>query len=209
MYFCAQMDKKRKEIIDKSAMIFLRHGIRSVTMDDLARELGMSKKTIYNHFKDKDELVIQIVTTLIERNQVACEVGRAKSETAIDAMMSISEFSTRLFTEIHSSVFYDLQKYYPEAWNIIKQYRLSFISDQITQNIIRGQEEGLYNAELDPKIMAGIHLSIVSMLTDSNVFEVGTNEYGALLEEIVLFQLRGIVNDKGRKLMSKYMKNNK
>lgn len=207
MYFCCRMDKKRSEIIDKSAMIFLRHGVRSVTMDDLARELGVSKKTFYNYFKDKDELVTLIVTTLIERNQVACEVGRLKSETAIDAMMSISEFSTRLFTEIHSSVFYDLQKYHPEAWNIIKEYRLTFISDQITQNIIRGQEEGIYLAELDPKIMAGIHLSIVSMLTDSNIFEVGSNEYGKLLNEIVCFQLRGLVNDKGRELMVKYMKN--
>jgi len=199
------MDKKRNELIDKSAMIFLRHGIRSVTMDDLARGLGVSKKTLYNYFKDKDDLVTLIVTTLIERNQVACEIGRLKSETAIDAMMNISEFSTRLFTEIHSSVFYDLQKYFPEAWDIIKQYRLEFISDQITQNIIRGQEEGVYIAELDPKIMTGIHLSIVSMLTDSDIFEVGTNEYGKLLEEIVLFQLRGIVNDKGRELMVEYM----
>ncbi|HLV41181.1 MAG TPA: TetR/AcrR family transcriptional regulator [Brumimicrobium sp.] len=203
------MDKKRNELIDKSAMVFFRHGIRSVTMDDLARELGVSKKTLYNHFKDKDDLVNLIVTTLIERNQVACEVGRLKSETAIDALMNISEFSTRLFTQIHSSVFYDLQKYHPEAWDIIKQYRLEFISDQITQNIIRGQEEGIYIAELDPKIMTGIHLSIVSMLTDSDVFEAGTNEYGKLLEEIVLFQLRGIVNDKGRELMVEYMKNKK
>src|SRR5690554_3994581 len=109
------MNKKRNEIIDKSAMIFLRHGIRSVTMDDLSRELGMSKKTFYNYFKDKDDLVTRIVTTLIERNQVACEIGRLKSETAIDALMNISEFSTRLFTEIHTSVFYDLQKYYSRS----------------------------------------------------------------------------------------------
>jgi AcrR family transcriptional regulator len=201
------MDKKRSEIIDKSAMIFLRHGIKSVTMDDLVRELGMSKKTIYNYFKDKDDLVTLIVTTLIERNRTACEIGRLKSETAIDALMNISEFSTRLFTEIHSSVFYDLQKYYPEAWNIIKQHRLEFVSNQITQNIIRGQEEGIYIAELNPKIMAGIHLSIVSMMTDSDIFEAEANEYGKLLEEILSFQLRGIVNDKGRELMLKHMKN--
>ena len=201
------MDKKRNEIIDKSAMIFLRHGIRSVTMDDLARELGVSKKTFYNYFKDKDDLVTRIVSTLIERNQVACEIGRLKSETAIDALMNISEFSTRLFTEIHSSVFYDLQKYYPEAWKIIKDHRFEFVSEQITQNIIRGQEEGLYIAELDPKIMSGIHLSIVSMMTDSDIFEVEANEFGKLLEQIVLFQLRGLVNDKGRELMVKYMNN--
>ena len=201
------MDKKRKDIIDKSAMIFLRHGIRSVTMDDLARELGVSKKTFYNYFKDKDDLVTCIVTTLIERNQVACEIGRLKSETAIDALMNISEFSTRLFTEIHTSVFYDLQKYYPEAWNIIKDHRIEFVSEQITQNIIRGQAEGLYIAELDPKIMSGIHLSMVSMMTDSDFFDVEANEFGKLLEQIVLFQLRGLVNDKGRELMVKYMKN--
>ena len=201
------MDKKRNEIIDKSAMIFLRHGIRSVTMDDLARELGVSKKTFYNYFKDKDDLVTRIVSTLIERNQVACEIGRLRSETAIDALMSISESSSKLFTEIHTSVFYDLQKYYPEAWTIIKQHRLEFVSNQITQNIIRGQEEGLYMAELDPKIMAGIHLSIVSMMIDSDIFDVEANEFGYLLEQIVLFQLRGLVNDKGRALMVKNMKN--
>lgn len=201
------MDKKRNEIIEKSAMIFLRHGIKSVTMDDLAKELGMSKKTIYNYFKDKDDLVKRIVSTLIERNRTACEIGRVKSENAIDALMNISEYSTRLFTEIHSSVFFDLQKYYPEAWIIIKEHRLEFVSAQITNNVIRGQEEGYYIAELNPKIMSSIHLAIVSMMTDSDIFGVEPNEYGMLLEEIVMFQLRGIVNDKGRELMDKIMKN--
>ena len=203
------MDEKRNEIIDKSAMIFLRHGIKSVTMDDLAKALGVSKKTIYNYFKDKDDLVKLIVSTLIERNRTSCEIGRLKSENAIDALMNISEYSTRLFTEIHTSVFFDLQKYYPEAWNIIKQHRLDFVSNQITQNIVRGQEEGIYIAELDPKIMSGIHLASVSMMTDSDIFGVESNEYGKLSHEIMLFQLRGIVNDKGRELMIKNMKNKK
>ncbi|PWH84980.1 TetR/AcrR family transcriptional regulator [Brumimicrobium oceani] len=201
------MDKKRKEIIEKSAMIFLRHGIKSVTMDDLARELSMSKKTIYNHFKDKDELVKQIVSTLIVQNQVACEASRLRSENAIEALMSISEFSTRLFTEIHTSVFFDLQKYYPEAWEVVREHRLKFVINQITDNIIRGQKEGIYLSELDPKIMAAIHLSTVSMLTEGKVYEVEANQFGELLEQIILFQLRGIVNDKGRELMVKNMKN--
>ena len=201
------MDEKQNEIIDKSAMIFLRHGIRSVTMDDLAKELGMSKKTIYNHFKDKDDLVKRIVTSLIERNKSACESGRVKAENAIEALMNISDYSTRLFTEIHSSVFFDLQKYYPEAWSIIKQHRLEFVTNQITQNVIRGQKEGLYISELDPKIMSGIHLALISVMTDGDIFEVEVNEYGKLLEQIVLFQLRGIVNDKGRELMVENMKN--
>lgn len=197
------MEKKRNEIIEQSALVFLRHGIRSVTMDDLAKSLGMSKKTIYNYFKDKDELIKCIVNTLIEKNRKACEVGRLKSENAIDALMSISEYSTRLFTEIHTSVFYDLQKYYPETWNIIRQHRFDFISKQITENIQRGQKEGIYLSNLDPKTMSGIHLSMVSMMTDSDIFDVENNQYGELLEQIVLFQLRGIVNDKGRALMNK------
>jgi len=201
------MDEKRNEIINKSAMIFLRHGIKSVTMDDLARELGMSKKTIYNHFKEKDELVKSIVSTLIERNRTACESGRIKAENAIEALMNISEYSTRLFMEIHTSVFFDLQKYYPEAWSIIKQHRLAFVSNQITQNIIRGQEEGFYISELDPKIMSGIHLALISAMTDGDIFEVEANNYGKLLEQIVLFQLRGVVNEKGRELMLQNMKN--
>jgi len=201
------MNKKRNEIIDKSALIFLRHGIKSVTMDDLAKELSMSKKTIYNYFKDKDDLIKSIVETLINRNRVASEHGRLKSENAIDALMNISEYSTRLFTEIHTSVFYDLQKYYPEAWNVLKQHRLEFVSNQFTENIIRGQKEGIYITDLDPKLMSSIHLAIVSVMTDGEIFEVEANEFGKLLEQIVLFQLRGLVNDKGRELMVKNMKN--
>src|SRR5690554_3180063 len=203
------MEKKRNEIIEQAALIFLRHGIRSVTMDDLVKSLGMSKKTIYNYFKDKNELVECIVKTLIERNRKACEVGRLKSKNAIDALMSISEYSMRLFTEIHTSVFYDLQKYHQETWNTIKQHRFEFISDQITENIRRGQEEGIYLSNLNPKTMSGIHLSMVSMMTDSDVFDVESNEYGQLLEQIVLFQLRGIVNDKGREIMKENMKKKK
>lgn len=201
------MENKRKEIIEKSAAVFLRHGIRSVTMDDLARELSMSKKTIYNYFKDKDDLIQRIVSTLIHQNQQESECSRERSADAIEALMSISNFATRLFTEIHSSVFFDLQKYYPEAWAIVQNYRKEIIHGKISQNILRGQEEGVYLKELNPKIMAEIHLSMVTALTNGAIFNTDINKFGEVLEEIILFQLRGIVNDKGREILNKHMKN--
>lgn len=201
------MNEKQQEIIEKAAQIFLRHGIKAVTMSELARELGISKKTIYAYFEDKNDLIKQIVEDKIGENRESCEAVKEDSKTAIDSLMRISEFAVKLLTDIHSSVFYDLQKYHQDAWQVIDQHRNEFVRNQVKKNVERGQDEGIYLSHLNPKTTASIYLSIINGVMGADVFEVSPSHYGELLEEIIYFQLRSVVNDEGRALLNEYMKN--
>jgi len=176
-------------------------------MSDLARELGVSKKTIYAYFEDKDDLIKKIVENKIDKNRESCVMMSQNADNAVNSQVKIHEFSIELLTGIHSSVFYDLQKYHQEAWQVIDKHRNEFVRKQLSENIQRGQKEGVYLEHLNPDTIASIYLSILNGVMDLDIFNVSASQYGELLEEIIYFQLRSVVNDKGRALLNENMKN--
>ncbi|MDX1651025.1 MAG: TetR/AcrR family transcriptional regulator [Brumimicrobium sp.] len=203
------MDLKHLEIIEKAALLFLRNGIKSVTMDDLAKELGVSKKTIYKYFEDKNDLVTKIVKTKTTFDRHACESARCESENAIDAMFRISEFVSGMMQEVHSSVFFDLQKYHREAWKIMEDHKSNFVKSQLKENIIRGQNEGLYISSLDPEVIASIYIASTNGLFDGETFDLKLHKFNEIFNEIIHFQIRGIANEKGLKYLNNRIQNSK
>ena len=191
------MDQKQSDIILKSANLFLKHGIKSVTMDDLARELGVSKKTIYKYFDDKDDLITKIVKDRTSTDRKVCENARTESENAIEALFSISEFISTMLSEVHSSVFFDLQKYHKKAWNLMHEHRVNFVKSQIKENIKRGQKEGLYLESLHPEVIASIYISTMNALFDARIFDMSSLKFNEIFNEIIFFQIRGMASEKG------------
>jgi AcrR family transcriptional regulator len=191
------MEEKQLEIINKSALIFLKNGIKSVTMDDLAKELGVSKKTLYKYFDDKNDLVTKIVESKTVLDRQACKEARCDSENAIDALFNISKFVSDMMQNVHSSVFFDLQKYHRGAWEVMEEHKLNFVKSQIKENIERGQKEGLYIPTLHPEIIASIYISTMDGLFDGESFDIDTHRFQVILDEIIHFQIRGIANEKG------------
>jgi AcrR family transcriptional regulator len=199
------MDQKQQDIIKKSANLFLKHGIKSVTMDDLARELGVSKKTIYKYFDDKDDLITKIVKDRTSTDRVVCERARIESENAIEALFSISEFISTMLSEVHSSVFFDLQKYHKTAWKLMHEHRVNFVKSQIKENIKRGQKEGLYLESLHPEVISSIYISTMNALFDTRTFDMTALRFDEIFNEIIFFQLRGMASEEGNKYLK--MKN--
>lgn len=191
------MEEKQLEIINKSALLFLKNGIKSVTMDDLSKELGVSKKTIYKYFDDKNDLVTKIVETITSLDRKACKEARCDSENAIDALFKISEFISEMMQNVHSSVFFDLQKYHRDAWQVMEEHKRTFVKSQLQENIERGQEEGLYIPTLNPEIIASIYMSNMAGLFDGETFDFDVFNFKKLLKEIIHFQIRGVANKKG------------
>tara|TARA_R110002072_G_scaffold266303_1_gene425168 strand:- start:15392 stop:15991 length:600 start_codon:yes stop_codon:yes gene_type:complete len=195
------MEEKKLEILERAAAVYLKYGIKSVTMDDLARELGMSKKTIYKFFKDKNELIFEIISMKIEMEQAVCCSTTQQSDNAIDDMMSISKIVTENIGNINPAVFYDLQKYYPEAWAIIEKHKWSFVLDMITENIARGVKEGLYRKDINGLIVGKIYVIGIDMIMNPEVFPWPEFKFEDLFKEIIRFQMSGMVNEEGRKLL--------
>lgn len=200
------MEKKQLEIIEKSAEMFLKHGIKSVTMDDLAKGLGVSKKTIYKYFDDKNDLITKIVQTQTKQDRLVCEQARCDSENAIDSLFNISEFVSNMLSNVHSSVFFDLQKYHREAWNVMEQHKHYFVKTQIKQNIQRGQDEGLYLQSLNPEVISSVYIATMDGLFDGETFNMDTHKFGEIFKEILHFQIRGLASDKGREYLKSRIK---
>ncbi|MEX2483856.1 MAG: TetR/AcrR family transcriptional regulator [Brumimicrobium sp.] len=203
------MEDKQLEIINKSALLFLKNGIKSVTMDDLAKELGVSKKTIYKYFDDKNDLVTKIVEIKTSLDRQACKEARCDSENAIDALFKISEFVSEMMQNVHSSVFFDLQKYHRDAWEVMEEHKLNFVKSQIKENIERGQEEGLYIPTLNSEVISSIYISTMNGLFDGFTFDLSKFQFKTIFDEIIYFQIRGIANDRGLKYLNNRIKKQK
>lgn len=200
------MENKQLEIIEKSADMFLRHGIKSVTMDDLAKGLGVSKKTIYKYFDDKNDLITKIVMAKTTKDRIVCDQARIDCENAIDALYKISEFVSNMLSNVHSSVFFDLQKYHREAWEVMERHKHYFVKTQIKQNIERGQREGLYRSSVNPEVISSVYIATMDGLFDGVTFDMDNLKFGQIFNEILDFQIRGLASDEGREYLKQRSK---
>ena len=144
-----------EELIPKISDLFLKYGVKSVTMDDLAKGLGISKKTLYLSFADKKDVVMKFVEYSIAHHQ-ACLV-KAKEivdgSNAIDTLLKVSQLLISSQNKINPNVNYDLQKYYPEAWAKVKRFRQEHVFTHIRQNIIQGISEGIYRTDFNIEVI--------------------------------------------------------
>lgn len=201
------MDKKL-ELIQKASVVFQRYGIKSVTMADLSSHLGISKKTIYQHFKDKNELIENIMSDKLDKDKEACVVLLKNSANAIDVLNNVVIMITENFGVTHPTVFYDLQKYHVNAFDLITKYKNEFVFGFIRDNIIRGQEEGLYRTEIDVEIISQLYVRMTDPFVMGELIQTGQNDLASLFHEIIAFMLHGLVTEKGKiYVQSKYKQN--
>lgn len=200
------MDEKKIDILERSTGVFLRLGIKSVTMDDLARELGISKKTIYKYFADKNELVSTIIRFKVNEdcNAVA---GCKTSTNAIEEMFVVSEFIMEQLKNVTPTVFFDLKKYHPEAWQIMEDHKWNFVRNLIKQNIERGIKEEIYRKNADPLILSGLYVSATDTILNSQIFPWPHYKFQDVYMQMILNHLFGISNTKGREYLKQRLKN--
>jgi len=191
------MEEKQLEIVQKASEIFMKYGIKAVTMDDLARELSISKKTIYKYFDDKKDLVRSIVRAKTEYDVVTCNHLIHHSENAIDELIQISRMINENFGMIHSSVFFDLQKYHKDAWSILQDHKQQFVHEQIMANMKRGIQEELYRNNIKVDLVAFVYINTIDTVFEK--IESSTIEYtvSEIFVEIIRFLIRGIASEKG------------
>ncbi len=182
----------------------MRYGIRSVSMDEIANHLGMSKKTIYQFFADKDALVESVIDIEISRTREDCSVHRQKSENPVHEIFLAVDMLQELLKSMNPSLMFDLEKYHARAFQKISEHKNRFLYDVIKSNLEKGIRDELYRPEINTDIMTRYRLATTFLLFNPELFSTGKYTLPQVMEEITDNFLYGLVTAKGLKLIQKY-----
>lgn len=180
----------------------MRYGIKSVTMDDIARELGMSKKTLYQSFENKQMLIEQTFQAQICDELELIEEVQNAAKDPIDEILKIARYMIRMVQKVSPSVMYDLEKYYRNTWLQVKQLHSRHIYNYILDNINRGIQLGLYRQEINPELIARIYIANTSGQQDLPLSEINVED---LIKEYTIYHIHGIATPKGIECLNAYL----
>lgn len=198
------MEQIRK-VIDTAWVMFKRFGVRSVSMDDVAREMSISKKTLYRCFRDKNELICKTLDRDLELIEQKVDEIRAEDKNPVRQVVKIATFVSEYLKDINPSMIYDLQKYHPDIHAHFISYRQNTFMKKVMENLQSGMELGYYRKNLDLQNTAQFYLCLMDhgpeMLNEHNKKQ----SYAELYQEIIRYHLYAIATPKGLKEASDFL----
>jgi|688.fasta_scaffold193787_2 AcrR family transcriptional regulator len=194
-------EEVRNKIISTAEVLFLKFGFKRVTMDDISNELGMSKKTIYQFFSDKNNLVSETVLRHISMEKNACDCLLHQQENPVAFMLAITDTFGDLKKQINPSVLYDLKKYFKESWDILNKFRVEFIFNQILQNLKEGRDKGFYHSNFDEVLIARFYIHLVDFMINPENYALEKFDFKTIHSEMMKYHLRAICTEKGLKYL--------
>ena len=191
------MNEELKNILLKVRELYMKYGIKSITMDDVARELGISKKTLYQYVSDKDDLVGKFVDNeIILRQEEICKCFRI-GFNAVEELFEISLFMNKFIRDQNPATEYDLKKYYPHHFMKTVQARREGIYNYILLNLRKGIKEGLYRDNMNNEIIAKLYLWRSENTNINDLFTIEEFTSIKLFLELLSYHIRGIATEKG------------
>lgn len=199
------MDAIKQKILDEAEALFMRYGLKSVSMDDIARKLAMSKKTLYQFVGGKHDLIKEVMQCNGERDIEVLQASALEADDAIDEYLRNSRYFIREMRNVSPTTLYDLKKYYPDIWNNQFDSQKDHFLQGIYQNIIRGQAEGLYRNEINPDIIARIYAQTVLAIADTSLFPAVDISLDKIIHQHAVYHLHGIMTHDGRKKLKEHL----
>lgn len=191
------MDEKKLEIIKGATEIYMKLGIKSVTMDEMARQLGVSKKTLYQYVSDKNDLVEQCIQFGHELDEQMIQSIADNADNAIDEILTLSTHVGQELKKVHPSIFFDLERYHPSAMNMIKCHKNEYIKNSILNNLTRGIKEGFYRENMNVEVIATMYIKIVDHVLAGEIQQRLNLPNETIYEEVFRYHIRGIASEKG------------
>ena len=195
---------QEQRIIEGSLELFLQAGIKSVTMDDIAKHLGISKKTIYHFFKDKNELVVALVNKKLKEDEDQIYDIISKSDNVIEEMINMMKCSEDIFSRINPIVIHDMQKYHPDAWKQFQNFKADVLIRTLEELLTKGMIQGYIRPEIDVKIMARMRVNQVEMGFNAGLFPVSEFNTWKVQYQFLEHFNYGVCTLKGYKLLNQY-----
>lgn len=164
------MDELKNRIISGAETLFLTYGVKSITMDEIAKNLGISKKTIYQHVSDKDELVTLAVELSMENQISQVELIHATSKDPIDEVLKLSEYMRSLFSSMNPFLIMEIQRYYPKAYERYLSFKEICIVHSLAENLKWGISLGFYRTQLNIDILSRMRMEQVEWGFNPKIF---------------------------------------
>ncbi len=193
----------KNRIIRTARHLFFRRGFREVTMDEIAHQLGISKKTLYQHFPAKEVLIEASIEHLRQEIEQYLEKLCQAGKDPVEEFVAIREIARQVLKDIEATPSYQLERYYPEIADRMKQAHMELVVRWMTRNIQRGQQLGLYRSELDPEIAARFFFIGMSGIGNPLLFPSNQYERWKIHEQFLRFFLDVLLTSKGRSHLSK------
>jgi len=197
----------KHKILEKAGEMFINYGFKSITMDDIAKQMGISKKTIYAHFKNKTKLIEQATLVIFELISSGIDCICEMQKNPIEELYAIKSFVMENLKNEKSSPQFQLQKYYPEIFHKLKLMQLEVMQKCIIKNLERGIEEKLYRNEIDLNFISRIYFNGIVGIKDEETFPLDIFSPNYLLESYLEYHIRAVATNKGllklEKLLSK------
>jgi len=199
----------KQRIIQEATVLYLRLGIRSVSMDDISTQLGISKKTLYQHFEDKDQLVDVVLQERVKNMQVETLQTVDSATNAIEEIFNTMDMMVKHSRNMNPMVLFDLQKYHFLSFQKFLTYKNDFLLKIISNNLKKGVEEGFYRSDIKIDILAKFRLE--TLMIGFNMDAFPTEKYNVTEVSLVIIEnfLYGLATEKGFNMIETYKNNRK
>lgn len=202
-------EELKNRIRTESLRMFMNLGVRSVTMDDVARELAISKKTLYQFVSNKAELVHESFQFLMQQVIPQVRSIRGTEGNAIDHMFRLDDFMCSMVESHNPATKFQLQRYYPATWKFMDEVRFKEFMDTIQDNLSRGIREGLYRTNLNIKLIAYMYYGKAEIMTDTQWFPTENYDMTEISHVSLEYHLRGICSPQGLEYLYKLIEEKK
>ncbi|MEH6537068.1 MAG: TetR/AcrR family transcriptional regulator [Psychroserpens sp.] len=197
----------REKIIHKSAELFLNLGFKSVTMDDIANEMGISKKTIYVHFKNKTKLVEAVTFNLFDTICDGIDDIYDNTTNPIEELYAIKMFVMHHLKNEKSSPQYQLKKYYPQIYSVLKIKQFEKMHQSVKESLQQGVDTGVFRNSIDVDFISRMYFTGMTGIKDNMFFPPERYQMDYLMESYLEYHLRAIVSEKGMTILNNFIKN--
>ncbi|HDR52947.1 MAG TPA: TetR/AcrR family transcriptional regulator [Mariniphaga anaerophila] len=195
----------RERIIEEATRQFLQYGVRNVTMDGIAASLGMSKRTVYELFKDKTSLVHSCLEVLAEKHKSKNEEIQHSSKNVIETIFSFMQEGIKAMNAINPVFFRDLEKLYPKTWDNLRMENEKEALSLSQELLHKGISEGLFRQEINISIVAKLFYQQMNLLADEKIFPRNEYNYSDVFQSLTINFMRGISTTKGIELIDKML----
>jgi hypothetical protein len=194
-------------ILNKARELMFQTGVKHVTMDDLANQLGISKKTIYQYYTDKDALVSSVVENELVNHALFCNQSVQAADNAVHEIFLLMAVIQEMFNRMNPLALFEIEKYYPLAFDKIKKHKDDYIFSMIRANLEKGMKEGLYRKDVDVNILSQYRLE--TSLIPFNIQVFPPNKFDMLKVNLQIIEhfVYGVATIEGHRLMDTYKLN--
>lgn len=197
-------DEVKERILDGAIELFLKYGIKRITVDDIARHFTMSKKTFYQHFRDKDEMILLATKKYLEKESKDMLKVAKNATNAVEHLHLSSQCMRENFKNLNQNVLFDLKRYYNKAWELYLNFEKNVIFKKLKDILQSGIKEGYFRTGIEPDILAKLRVLEIQMSFDTEIFPEDKNDVLKIQTQLLDHFIYGILTPKGLELFDSY-----